>query len=55
MPSRKAFYCLRCQSRFELEHDPKKVVERTCPDCGSNSVRLVAVRPPPRKSGVAVP
>ena len=25
----KRFYCLRCQHRFEAEHDPKKVVERT--------------------------
>lgn len=34
------FYCLRCQSRFPMDHDKKKVVERTCPSCGSNSVRL---------------
>ena len=37
---KKTFYCLRCQARFPMEHDPKVVVERTCPKCGSNSVRV---------------
>lgn len=36
----KTFYCLRCQHRFAMGHDPKEVVERSCPQCGSNSVRL---------------
>lgn len=36
----KTFYCLRCQERFLQEHDKKQVVERSCPHCGSNSVRL---------------
>jgi len=36
---KKTFYCLRCQARFEGEHVPMQVVERTCPKCGSNSVR----------------
>jgi predicted nucleic acid-binding Zn-ribbon protein len=36
----KTFYCLRCQHRFAMGHDPKEVVERSCPRCGSNSVRL---------------
>lgn len=36
----KGFYCLRCQHRFKSEHNPKNVVERSCPACGSNSVRL---------------
>jgi DNA-directed RNA polymerase subunit RPC12/RpoP len=36
----KTFYCLRCQRRFEAEHDAKVTVERSCPGCGSNSVRL---------------
>jgi predicted nucleic acid-binding Zn-ribbon protein len=40
MSETKTFYCLRCQHRFPAEHDPKQVAERTCPDCGSNSVRL---------------
>lgn len=34
------FYCLRCQHRFPVDYDPKDVQERSCPQCGSNSVRL---------------
>ncbi|MFH1278180.1 MAG: hypothetical protein ABIK65_07360 [Candidatus Eisenbacteria bacterium] len=33
------FYCLRCQSRFPLMVEAKEVKERTCLECGSNSVR----------------
>ncbi|MDH3402358.1 MAG: hydrogenase maturation nickel metallochaperone HypA [Acidobacteriota bacterium] len=40
MSQQATFYCLRCASRFPLGYDPKKVVERSCPECGSNSVRL---------------
>ncbi len=40
MAETKTFYCLRCQGRFPLEYDKKQVVERSCPVCGSNSVRL---------------
>ena len=40
MAETKKFYCLRCQHRFMTDYDPKKVVERSCPKCGSNSVRL---------------
>ena len=40
MADTKTFYCLRCQSRFPMDHDKKQVVERSCPSCGSNSVRL---------------
>ena len=40
MAETKTFYCLRCQHRFPMEHDKKQVVERSCPACGSNSVRL---------------
>jgi len=36
----KTFYCLRCQERFPVDYDRKEVVERSCPRCGSNSVRL---------------
>lgn len=36
----KTFYCLRCQHRFLAGHEPKRVIERSCPECGSNSVRL---------------
>jgi predicted nucleic acid-binding Zn-ribbon protein len=39
MTESKRFYCLRCQHRFDAEFDPKKTVERSCPVCGSNSVR----------------
>lgn len=39
MSERKKFYCLRCQQRFDVDFDPKKTVERSCPKCGSNSVR----------------
>jgi Zn finger protein HypA/HybF involved in hydrogenase expression len=34
------FYCLRCQHRFDLEYDKKQTVEKTCPACSSNSVRV---------------
>ena len=39
MSEQKTFYCLRCQHRFDVEVDPKRTVERSCPRCGSNSVR----------------
>ena len=40
----KTFECLRCESRFPMDHEPGKVVERTCPRCGSNSVRMPTAR-----------
>jgi Zn finger protein HypA/HybF involved in hydrogenase expression len=40
MAQKRRFECLRCEQRFPMDYDPKKVVERTCPRCGSNSVRL---------------
>ena len=39
MTEKKRFYCLRCQHRFDVDYDPKQVKERSCPKCGSNSVR----------------
>jgi hypothetical protein len=39
------FYCLRCQYRFAAAYDAKAVVERSCPKCGSNSVRPAPVTP----------
>jgi Zn finger protein HypA/HybF involved in hydrogenase expression len=36
----KPFYCLRCQHRFAAETTKGMVVERSCPKCGSNSVRI---------------
>jgi predicted nucleic acid-binding Zn-ribbon protein len=44
MSQLKTFYCLRCQHRFQAEHEPQAIVERTCPKCGSNSVRLETER-----------
>ena len=41
MAGKRQFYCLRCEHRFMGDYDAKKVVERTCPKCRSNSVRLV--------------
>jgi Zn finger protein HypA/HybF involved in hydrogenase expression len=40
MAQSRKFYCLRCQHRFLVEYDPKLAAERSCPKCGSNSVRL---------------
>ena len=40
MAETRTFYCLRCQQRFPMDYDKKQVVERSCPVCGSNSVRL---------------
>ncbi len=37
----KPFYCLRCGHRYRAEHEKGIVVERSCPKCSSNSVRLV--------------
>ena len=44
MSEQKTFYCLRCQQRFQAEHETGTVVERACPKCGSNSVRLETER-----------
>ena len=40
MSEQKRLYCLRCQHRFDADVDPKRTVERSCPKCGSNSVRV---------------
>lgn len=45
MAEARPFYCLRCQHRFTAAYDAKAVVERSCPKCGSNSVRLAPVNP----------
>jgi len=37
----KPFYCLRCTHHYRTEYKKGVVVERSCPKCGSNSVRLV--------------
>lgn len=33
------FKCLNCGHEYNGMYDPKKVTERTCPQCRSNSVR----------------
>ncbi len=40
MADTKTFYCLRCQNRFPMDYEKKQTIERSCPSCGSNSVRL---------------
>ena len=39
MASQKQFECLRCEHHFLVDYDSRKVVERSCPKCSSNSVR----------------
>jgi Zn finger protein HypA/HybF involved in hydrogenase expression len=39
MAQEKEFYCMRCEARFLLQVIPRVTLERTCPKCGSNSVR----------------
>lgn len=34
------FKCLRCGAGFKLPYTKGVMQERTCPKCGSNSVRL---------------
>ncbi len=40
MKSKKWFECLRCEHRYQADHEAGLIVERACPKCGSNSVRL---------------
>ena len=40
MTEKRVFYCLRCQHRFEAGYERGAIVERSCPHCGSNGVRL---------------
>lgn len=47
----KPFYCLRCQHRFAAAYDAKVLVERACPKCGSNSVRLAPATPAGKAAG----
>ena len=39
MSERTTFYCLRCGHRFPGEWAKGEAKERSCPACGSNSVR----------------
>ena len=36
----KDFSCLRCGAKFKLPYTKGVMQERTCPKCGSNSIRL---------------
>lgn len=46
MAAKRTFECLRCEHRFPVDYDPKQVVERACPKCGSNSVRPEPLKRP---------
>jgi len=48
MNEERTFDCLRCQHQFQASYDPKVVAERSCPRCGSNSVRPSPQKPLPR-------
>ena len=45
MIEKRRFECLRCDHHYEADYDPQLVVERTCPKCGSNSVRVMPRTP----------
>jgi len=38
------FKCLRCGNEHEDKYTPNVPQERTCPNCGSNSVRRIDER-----------
>jgi len=35
------FKCLRCEYEYEDKYIPRVPMERSCPKCGSNSVRNI--------------
>ncbi len=39
------FKCLRCGHDYTADYTPKVVEEKTCPNCGSNSVRRLKSGP----------
>lgn len=41
MPDEADFKCLRCSAEFKLHYIKGVIEEHTCPQCGSNSVRLI--------------
>ncbi|UCE03774.1 MAG: hypothetical protein JSW67_06185 [Candidatus Latescibacterota bacterium] len=51
MAEMKRFECLRCDHRYMAEYDRKVTVERTCPSCGSNSVKLESKKPAKKPAG----
>jgi len=40
MPEEADFKCLRCGAEFKQPYTKGVMQERTCPKCGSNSIRL---------------
>ena len=53
MPEQEAnFKCLRCGHEYIDTYTPGTVVERTCPNCRSNSVRRLKNPPADKNSGV---
>ncbi len=44
------FKCLRCGHGYTGDYVKKVVVEKTCPKCGSNSVRKL--KAPPKEKAV---
>jgi predicted nucleic acid-binding Zn-ribbon protein len=46
------FICLRCGHQYRAEYTKGITVERSCPKCGSNSVRPVP-RETPERGGTA--
>lgn len=41
MTETREFKCLRCGHNYEDKYTPKVTQERSCPNCGSNSVRRI--------------
>ena len=44
MADKADFKCLRCEHEYEDKYNPGVPTERSCPKCGSNSVRRIEKR-----------
>jgi predicted nucleic acid-binding Zn-ribbon protein len=44
MAEKAQFICLRCGHEYEDKYTPGVPMERSCPKCGSNSVRRLEKR-----------
>jgi predicted nucleic acid-binding Zn-ribbon protein len=42
----KNFKCLRCGAISKYPYEKGKMIERQCPKCGSNSIRLIKEKTP---------
>jgi predicted nucleic acid-binding Zn-ribbon protein len=42
----KDFKCLRCGAISKYPYEKGKMIERQCPKCGSNSIRLIKEKTP---------